>query len=152
MEFANPTYLYLLLLLLPLIAWYIIKLSRTQASFRLASTHAFRKMPRSPKVYLRHLPFVLRLITLALVIVVLARPQSINRYQTTESQGIDIVLAVDISGSMLAQDLTPDRLTAAKKIKSVMTPNRSEILFLLIICNNKVVLKILSDRIFKHLH
>lgn len=124
MEFAHPTYLYLLLLLVPLTAWYIVKLSRTQAHFRLASTNAFRKMPRSFKVYMRHLPFVLRLITIALVIIVLARPQSINKYQTTESQGIDIVLAVDISGSMLAQDLTPDRLTAAKKVAAEFVTDR----------------------------
>ncbi|HUI32398.1 MAG: VWA domain-containing protein [Dysgonamonadaceae bacterium] len=124
MEFANPTYLYLLLVILPLIAWYIIKLSRTQASFRLASTDAFKKMPRNLKVYLRHLPFVLRLIAIALVIIVLARPQSINRYETTESEGIDIVLAVDISGSMLAQDFTPDRLTAAKKVAAEFVTDR----------------------------
>ena len=124
MEFAHPLYLYLLLLLLPLIAWYIVKLSRTQASFRLASTDAFREMPRTLKVYLRHLPFVLRVITMALVIIVLARPQAINSWQTTESQGIDIVLAVDISGSMLAQDLTPDRLTAAIKVASEFVADR----------------------------
>lgn len=124
MEFAHPTYLYLLLLLVPLVAWYVIKLSRMQPNFRLASTHAFRKMPRSFKVYMRHLPFALRMITIALVIVVLARPQSINRYQTTESQGIDIVLAVDISGSMLAQDLTPDRLAAAKKVAAEFITDR----------------------------
>ena len=124
MEFAHSLYLYLLLLLLPLIAWYIVKLSRTQASFRLASTDAFREMPRTLKVYLRHLPFVLRVITIALVIIVLARPQAINSWQTTESQGIDIVLAVDISGSMLAQDLTPDRLTAAIKVASEFVADR----------------------------
>ena len=124
MEFAHPTYLYLLLLILPLIAWYIIKLSRMQPSFRLASTEAFKGMPRNMKVYLRHLPFVLRLITIALVIIVLARPQSINSYQTTESQGIDIVLAVDISGSMLAQDLTPNRLVAAIKVASEFVTDR----------------------------
>ncbi|MDD4730107.1 MAG: BatA domain-containing protein, partial [Dysgonamonadaceae bacterium] len=101
MEFTHPKYFFLLLLLIPLIAWYVIKLSRMQASFRLASNHAFRKMPRSLKVYLRHLPFVLRIATLSLLIVVLARPHSVNKWQTTESKGIDIVLAVDISGSML---------------------------------------------------
>ncbi|HZJ80627.1 MAG TPA: VWA domain-containing protein [Dysgonamonadaceae bacterium] len=124
MEFAHPSYLYLLLLLLPLIAWYIVKLSRTQASFKLASTDAFKDTPRTLKVYLRHLPFVLRVISIALVIIVLARPQSINQWQETESQGIDIVLAVDISGSMLAQDLTPDRLTAAKKVAAEFVTDR----------------------------
>ncbi|NLZ95468.1 MAG: VWA domain-containing protein, partial [Bacteroidales bacterium] len=125
MEFAHPSYLYLLLLLIPLIAWYIVKLSRTQASFKLASTDAFKEMPRTLKVYMRHLPFLLRVIAIGLVIIVLARPQSINQWQETESQGIDIVMAVDISGSMLAQDLTPDRLTAAKKVASEFVTDRS---------------------------
>ncbi|MDD2474810.1 MAG: VWA domain-containing protein [Dysgonamonadaceae bacterium] len=124
MEFTHPKYFFLLLLLIPLIAWYVIKLSRMQASFRLASNHAFRKMPRSLKVYLRHLPFVLRIATLSLLIVVLARPHSVNKWQTTESKGIDIVLAVDISGSMLAQDFTPDRLTAAKKVAAEFVTDR----------------------------
>lgn len=125
MEFAHPQYFYLLLLLIPLIAWYVVKLMRMQASFRLASTEAFRNMPRTAKVYLRHLPFVLRVVTIALIIIVLTRPQAINSWKTTESKGIDIVLAVDISGSMLAQDLTPDRLTAAKKVASEFVTDRS---------------------------
>ncbi|MGV8962671.1 MAG: vWA domain-containing protein [Candidatus Saccharimonadaceae bacterium] len=124
MEFAHPIYLYLLLLLIPLIAWYVIKLSRMQAHFRLASTNAFQRMPRSFKVYMRHLPFLLRVIAIALIIIVLARPQSINQWQETESQGIDIVLAIDISGSMLAQDLSPDRLTAAIKVASEFVTDR----------------------------
>lgn len=124
MEFAHPSYLYLLLLLIPLIAWYIFKLSKTQASFKLASTNAFSGMPQTVKVYLRHLPFVLRLISIALIIIVLARPQSINSWQETETQGIDIVLAVDISGSMLAQDLTPNRLVAAKKVAAEFITDR----------------------------
>ncbi|HHW81420.1 MAG TPA: VWA domain-containing protein [Bacteroidales bacterium] len=125
MEFANPTYLYLLLLLLPLIAWYIVKLSRMQASFKLPSTDAFEDMPRTLRVYLRHLPFALRIIAIALVIIILARPQSINQWQETQSEGIDIVLAVDISGSMLAQDLTPNRLVAAKKVAAEFVTDRS---------------------------
>lgn len=124
MEFAHPTYFYLLLLLVPLIAWYVIKLSHMQANFRLASTHAFRKLPSNLKVYMRHLPFALRMMTITLVIIVLAQPQSLNHYQKTESQGIDIVLALDISGSMLAQDLTPDRLVAAKKVAAEFVTDR----------------------------
>lgn len=124
MEFAHPRYLYLLLLLVPLIAWYIYKLSKMQASFRLASTQAFDKMPKTLRVYMRHLPFLLRLIAIALIIIVIARPQAINSWQKTESQGIDIVLALDVSGSMLAQDLKPDRLTAAKKVAAEFVNDR----------------------------
>lgn len=124
MQFANPEYLYLLLLLIPLIAWYSVKLSKTQASFKLASTQAFKNAKPSMRVYMRHFPFVLRMISLALIIIVIARPQAVNSWEETESQGIDIVLALDVSGSMLAQDLQPNRLEAAKKVASEFVTDR----------------------------
>jgi Ca-activated chloride channel family protein len=116
MQFANPTYLYLLLLLIPLIAWYVIRLSKAQASFKLASTNAFKGTKPTFRVYMRHFPFLLRLISIALIIIVIARPQSTHSWEETETKGIDIVLALDISGSMLAQDLLPNRLIAAKRV------------------------------------
>jgi Ca-activated chloride channel family protein len=117
MIFANPVYLYLLFLLIPLIGWYIWKLHKSQASLQVSSSQAFR-MPgtRSWKIWLRHLPFVLRMAAIALLILVLARPQSTNSWQNSSTEGIDIVLAMDISSSMLAQDLKPDRLEAAKDV------------------------------------
>ena len=124
MQFANPEYLYLLLLLIPLIAWYSVKLSKMQASFKLASTQAFKNAKPSMRVYMRHFPFVLRMISLALIIIVIARPQAVNSWEETESQGIDIVLALDVSGSMLAQDLQPNRLEAAKKVASEFVTDR----------------------------
>lgn len=124
MTFAHPQYLYLLLLLAPLIAWYVIRLSKMQASFKLASTSAFEGMKRGFRVYMRHLPFVLRMITLALLIVVIARPQAVNSWEKTETQGIDIVLALDVSGSMLAQDLQPNRIEAAKKVAAEFVTDR----------------------------
>ena len=114
MEFLHPEYLFLLLLLLPLIGWYVIRLSKTQASFKLASTLAFKGVKPDFRIYMRHLPFALRLIAIALIIIIIARPQSVNSFEETETQGIDIVLALDVSGSMLSQDLQPDRLQAAK--------------------------------------
>ncbi len=124
MEFLHPEYLYLLLLVIPLIVWYVLRLSKTQASFKLASTSAFREMKPGFRVYLRHLPFALRIIAIALIIVVIARPQSVNSWEETETQGIDIVLALDVSGSMLAQDLQPDRLQAAKKVAAEFITDR----------------------------
>lgn len=124
MVFLNPKYLYLLLLLIPLIAWYVIRLSRTQASFKLASTSAFKNMKPGLRVYMRHLPFLLRVASIALIIIVIARPQSVNSWEETETQGIDIVLALDVSGSMLSQDLQPDRLQAAKKVASEFVVDR----------------------------
>ena len=117
MVFANPTYLYLLLLLIPLIGWYIYKLSKSQASMQVSSSEVFQ-LPeaRSWKIYLRHVPFLLRMVLIALLIVVLARPQSTNSWQNSSTEGIDIMLAMDISSSMLAQDLKPNLLEAAKDV------------------------------------
>ena len=116
MVFANPTYLYLLLLLISLIGWYIFKLSKSQTSLQVSSSVAFQQVSSSWKIHLRHLPFVLRVLVIALLILVLARPQSTNSWQNSTTEGIDIMLAMDISTSMLAQDLKPDRLEAAKDV------------------------------------
>ena len=124
MVFLNPKYLYLLLLLVPLIAWYVYRLSKAQASFKLASTNAFKGVKPGLRVYMRHLPFLLRVASIALIIIVIARPQSVNSWEETETQGIDIVLALDVSGSMLSQDLQPDRLQAAKKVASEFITDR----------------------------
>ncbi|MBK5196562.1 MAG: VWA domain-containing protein [Proteiniphilum sp.] len=124
MEFLHPEYLYLLLLLIPLIVWYVMRLSKTQASFKLASANAFKGMKPDFRVYMRHFPFLLRLISIALVVIVIARPQAVSSWEETESQGIDIVLALDVSGSMLSQDLKPDRLQAAKKVAAEFITDR----------------------------
>ena len=124
MEFANPRYLFLLLLLIPLIGWYIFKLRHAQATFKLSSTAAFRVKTPTIKVALRHLPFLLRLGAIALVIVVIARPQDSNTWENSKSDGIDIIMALDISGSMMAQDLKPNRMEAAKKVASEFIADR----------------------------
>lgn len=124
MQFANPIYLYLLLLIVPLVVWYIIRISKTQATFKMASTNAFEGQKKGLKVYLRHLPFLLRMIILALLIITIARPQAIDSWEKSETQGIDIMLALDISGSMLAQDLQPNRLEAVKKVGAEFITDR----------------------------
>lgn len=126
MIFANPNYLYLLLLLIPLIGWYIWKLRKSQASLQVSDTAAF-DMPQSKswKVYLRHLPFVLRMVAIILVIVILARPQSTDNWSNSTTEGIDIVLAMDISTSMLAEDLKPNRLEAAKNVAATFINGRA---------------------------
>lgn len=117
MIFANPTYLYLLLLLIPMIGWYIYKLSKNQASLQVSSSEAFDAPgAASWKVWLRHVPFLLRMAAVAVLIIILARPQSTNSWSNSSTEGIDIVLAMDISSSMLAQDLKPNRLEAAKDV------------------------------------
>lgn len=126
MEFANPGYFFLLILLVPLIAWYIIKLRKAQASFKLSTNAAFRGKPRSLRTHLRHLPFLIRLIVLTLIVIVLARPQASNTWETSQTEGIDIIIALDISGSMLAQDLVPNRFEAAKKVAAEFISDREQ--------------------------
>jgi Ca-activated chloride channel family protein len=117
MIFANPHYLYLLLLLIPFIAWYILKVRKKQASLQVSAMQAF-DTPKATtwKVYARHLPFVLRTIAVAFIILILARPQSTNSWENRNTEGIDIMLVMDISGSMLAEDLKPNRLEASKNV------------------------------------
>jgi len=126
MEFANPGYFFLLLLLVPLIVWYILKLRKMQATFKVSTTGAFRGKPKSLRTYLRHVPFLLRLAVITLVIIVLARPQSSNTWETSQTEGIDIIMALDISGSMLAQDLKPNRVEAAKKVAAEFISDREQ--------------------------
>lgn len=126
MEFANPGYLSLLLLLIPLLAWYIFKLRKMQATLKLSTTTAFRGKTQSIRVSLRHLPFLLRMLAIACVIIVLARPQAVNSWETSESEGIDIMMALDVSGTMLAQDFSPNRLEAAKKVASEFITDRQK--------------------------
>lgn len=115
-EFANPGFLYLLLLVPMLIAWYIFRHGRSIPTLQVSDTAVFENNRRSFRHYLYHLLFVLRMVAVALLIIAFARPQSTTRRQNVSIEGIDIVLGLDISGSMLAQDLKPDRLEAAKKV------------------------------------
>ncbi|MBN1463847.1 MAG: VWA domain-containing protein [Paludibacteraceae bacterium] len=116
MSFHNPTYLLLLLALIPLIIWYILRQSKSEADFQISGLQLIDKIPVSKKIYLRHLPFVLRLLAITLIVIVIARPQSSNSWQDQTTEGIDIIIAEDISGSMLAKDLKPNRLKAAKNV------------------------------------
>lgn len=116
MTFAHPAYFLLFLLLVPYIIWYVLKNKKSEPSLRVSTTRMYASMPKSYKVYLRHAPFVLRMIALSLLIVVIARPQSTDSWQSSEVEGIDIMLAVDVSTSMLAEDLKPNRLEAAKQV------------------------------------
>lgn len=114
MDFAYP-YLFGLFALLPLlIIWYAKKNSRQQSSIRVSTTQAFQV--RSWKNRFRHFPFILRLLALACLIVALARPQKRNDDQRTEGEGIDIVLCMDVSGSMGSRDILPSRMEVAKEV------------------------------------
>jgi Ca-activated chloride channel family protein len=114
--FVHQNMLFLLIIIPLFVAWYIFRQKDSRASMQMSTLMAFSKAPVSLRVYLRHLPFSLRMIALTLIILVLARPQSFNVTQDIETEGIDIMIALDISSSMLAQDFKPDRLEAAKDI------------------------------------
>ncbi len=115
-EFVNPNLFYLLLLLLPIIAWYILKQNKIQSTIKLSSLEGFSKTKTSIKYYLRHVLFILKIFVAVFLIIVLARPQSSDSWKNVTTEGIDIIMALDISTSMLAQDLKPDRIEAAKTV------------------------------------
>lgn len=124
MFFANIEYLFLLLLLIPYIVWYILKRKNSEAAIQVSDTHVYEHAPKSYKNYLLHVPFILRVLALILLIIVLARPQTTNSWQNSEVEGIDIMLAVDVSTSMLAEDLKPNRLEAAKDVAATFINGR----------------------------
>ena len=116
MIFANIEYLFLLLLLIPYIVWYFMRRKRTEATLQVSTTRMYMNAPKSWKVHLIHAPFLLRILAFVMIILVLARPQTTDNWQNSEIEGIDIMLAMDISTSMLAEDLQPNRLEAAKQV------------------------------------
>lgn len=125
MIFANPSYLWLLLLIIPLIVWYILKKQKGDASIEVSTTMPFDKLPRSYKYYLRHVRFALRVLVLASLIVAIARPQLTNSWSDKTTEGIDIIVALDISTSMLARDFSPNRVDAAKDVAAQFISGRS---------------------------
>jgi Ca-activated chloride channel family protein len=115
-KFNNPEFFYLLFLLLPMIAWYIWKQGKSGASLQFSSNMGFSRIPKSWKYYFRHSVFALQVVSMASLIAALARPQSSNSWQNVTTEGIDIVIALDISSSMLAMDFSPNRIEAAKDV------------------------------------
>ena len=118
MTFANPGYLFLLLLLVPIIAWYAYELWKSDASVQISDTTTLATQPKSWRIWLLHVPFALRVAVVTLLSIALARPQLTNRWSSESTEGIDIMMALDISGTMLAEDLKPNRLEAAKQVAS----------------------------------
>ncbi|MGL4908643.1 MAG: vWA domain-containing protein [Bacteroidales bacterium] len=116
MILAQPSFLWLLLLLPLFVLWYIFIENKRKLRLQISSIRNFPHVSRDASYYLQHLPFALRCITALLIIIALARPQSSSKTESIYTEGIDIVLALDISSSMLARDFKPDRLQAAKDI------------------------------------
>ena len=116
LTYKNPDFFYLLLVIIPMAVWYIFRHKRNTASIQVSSTASIFKAPKTLKHYSRHLVFLFQMLAIAFFIVVLARPQSSSNWENVTTEGIDIVIALDISSSMLARDFSPNRLEAAKDV------------------------------------
>ena len=123
-KFAQPWFLILLSVVPLLVAWYIWRQSRNNPSLTVSSAEQLNLFRRSFRHSLRHIVFAFRLLLLILLILILARPQSTDKWQDVTTEGIDIMLAVDISGSMLARDFRPDRIEAAKNVATEFISGR----------------------------
>lgn len=124
MTFANPAYFFLLLLLIPYLLWHFLLRHRNEAALTVASCEPFRHVRPSLRTRLVHLPFWLRLLTFVLVVCILARPQTSRSLQDGETEGIDIIMGMDISTSMMTPDIRPNRLSAAKDVAIEFINNR----------------------------
>ena len=116
MIFSNIAYLLLFIPLIAYVAWYLLVGKGLKPSMKVSTTLPFAGKVKSYKNYLVHVPFASRVIALSLLIIVLARPQLTSEWEEKDVEGIDIMLATDVSTSMLAMDLQPNRLEAAKEV------------------------------------
>lgn len=125
MQFAHPFILWFIpIILIPIIVWYILRHNKMRPALYVSTVVPFATIHRPIKQYLRHLLFAMRMLVIALLIIVLARPISNDSWHESTTEGTDIVLAVDISSSMLARDFQPDRLGAAKKVATQFVNGR----------------------------
>lgn len=114
--FKNPEYFYLFIGLALLIVWYIFRQRRIYPSYTISETRVFSQIKPGPRVYARHIPFILRVLVVSCVIIALCRPQTFDSWKDSSVEGIDIIIAQDVSISMLATDFKPDRLQVSKEV------------------------------------
>ncbi len=124
MLFAHPYLLWLLLILIPIVAWYVVKRRRYHATLGVSTLAAVNRLPHSWKEYMPDVLFGHKVLTIAAVIIILCRPQTRDTWSTASTEGTDIVLALDISSSMLAKDFKPDRFEAAKDVATKFVAGR----------------------------
>ena len=143
MEFARPHLFWLFLIYIPLIFWYVYKIRKIDPTIQASTLDAVKNFRTSYRVWLRHGLFAVRLLAIGCLIVILCRPQTSNKWETSSVEGTDIVIALDMSTSMLAKDFTPDRFAvgqhrpggvcrrefhaAADDHRQVVAPQRSEL-------------------------
>lgn len=126
MEFANKEYFLLLILLIPYVLWYFLYKKKSEPTLRMSDTEAYRFVGGSWRVRIVHMPMLLRCIAFVLLVIVLARPQTHNSWGSKSVEGIDIMLAMDVSTSMLAEDLKPNRIEAAKNVAAEFISGRPD--------------------------
>lgn len=122
--FATPQILYLLLVIPLATIWYFVRQNKQQAYLQFSDARNMKALPVGWKVRARHALFALRMLAIGLLAIALARPQSSSSGQNVTIEGIDIVLSIDVSGSMLARDLKPDRLEASKDVAATFVEGR----------------------------
>lgn len=118
MEFANSGYLLLLILLIPYLLWYFLCGKGKEPTIKMSDTFAYQHISKSWRIRMIHLPMFLHCLVYTLVVIVLARPQTYNSWDNKDAEGIDIMLTMDISASMLTEDVFPNRIEVAKEVAS----------------------------------
>lgn len=118
MEFANSGYFLLLTLLIPYLLWYFLCGKGKEPTIKMSDTFAYQHISKSWRIRMIHLPMFLRCLVYTLVVIVLARPQTYNSWDNKDAEGIDIMLTMDISASMLTEDVFPNRIEVAKEVAS----------------------------------
>lgn len=116
MEFYNPFYFLLLLLIIPYVIWYVINHRKSSPSLKVSTLAGFVHYRRTWRTWLTHVPFLLTIVGFTAMVCALARPQTANSWSNTSVEGIDIMLCMDVSTSMLAEDLKPNRVQAARDV------------------------------------
>ena len=124
MEFANKEYVALLLLLIPYILWYFLYRKNSEPTMRMSATAMYRYAAKSWRIRIMHLPMLLRCVAFVLLVCIMARPQTHNSWDNKQVEGIDIMLVMDVSTSMLAEDLKPNRMEAAKSVAAEFISDR----------------------------
>ena len=115
-QFAEKHWFWLMLVIPVMIGWYLLRLKKHEGEFNFSSFTLFKGIKSSGRAKFRHVLFALRVIAFALIIAALARPQSRSSWKNSKTEGIDIMLSMDVSPSMLAKDFKPNRLDAAKDV------------------------------------
>lgn len=147
-EFANPDFLFGLLLLPLMIVFYIIRQRRKDPDIQISGLGSFRSVGIPFRLIARHGLFAFRVIGSGLLIIALARPQSVDSWSETTTEGIDICLCMDVSGSMRAMDFKPDRLEASKDVAAEFINGRPEDRFAVVAFSGEsfTVCPLTSDR------